>query len=548
MLRAKGGRVRVTVAAGVVLAAALGPALLLAPPAWAGPQLNGGGSGFAGLEISQWRADTARKPLSLNMNYNATGSGDGRQNFATGLYDFAASDIPYPPTETALLQSTQRCGQPLANCFRYVPVSAGGLGFMYNLIDPSGNRVTNLQLTPDQVCRIYTGAIFRWNDPSLVQTNPFLSSFDRGIGVRTRADSAGESYVLSEFCIAVAPHVWSDFIAAERTVPNPDQAPDFQGGQPVSLWPTDGPGKATFNPNQYADGVASAVADPVAGRDSIGYVAAGYAKVRAFPVASVQNAAGEFKQPDDLNVTVALGYATGNGDGTFRLKYNGPDPRAYFPSTYSYVLAQTTGYDPAKGAAVGQFLCYAVGQGQTIAPQLRYARLSSAVVAISVDQISHIPGAPPASQCTAGAPPPPPPPSVLGGSSGTVARTGTATTVRGQTGTTAAGTGTTTATGVNGQPAGGVATGPGCSDATTTITTGSIATTTTTTSSTTVACANGPAAVIVGSPDATTLQSVPASSVSGPSNQEVLSTMLEGAVVCALGLAFVGRRKRGGTP
>jgi hypothetical protein len=29
----------------------------------------------------------------------------------------------------------------------YVPVSAGGLSFMYNLIDGSGNRVNDLKLT-----------------------------------------------------------------------------------------------------------------------------------------------------------------------------------------------------------------------------------------------------------------------------------------------------------------------------------------------------------------------------------------------------------------
>jgi hypothetical protein len=124
----------------------------------------------------------------------------------------------------------------------------------------------------------------------------------------------------------------------------------------------------------------------------------------------LQNGAGVYTQPDENNVTVALGYAHERGNGTFALSFDGPDPRAYFPSTYSYVLAQTAGFDPAKGAVIGEFLCYATSQGQVIAPDLRYARLSSELVKIATDAIEQIPGAPPRSQCFIGTALPPPPP------------------------------------------------------------------------------------------------------------------------------------------
>ena len=76
----------------------------------------------------------------------------------------------------------------------------------------------------------------------------------------------------------------------------------MRGGLPVSNWPQSW-GRAV--PLLAADGVANAVADPVAGANAITYVAAGYAKVRSFPVASLQNAAGVFTQPDETNVTGA---------------------------------------------------------------------------------------------------------------------------------------------------------------------------------------------------------------------------------------------------
>ena len=133
-------------------------------------------------------------------------------------------------------------------------------------------------------------------------------------------------------------------------------------------------------------------------------------------MASLQNFAGVYTQPDETNVTVALAYATGRGDGTFALNFKGPDPRAYFPSTYSYVLAQTTGFDPGKGATLARFLCYAVSKGQTDAVPLKYARLSSEIVDIAIDAIVRIPGAPSKAACpVAGAPPPPPPITVVGG-------------------------------------------------------------------------------------------------------------------------------------
>jgi ABC-type phosphate transport system substrate-binding protein len=386
-----------------------------AAPAYASTAILGGGSGFAALEIDQWRADTARSPFNLTVNYVAQGSSFGRTQFAQNLFDYGASDIQYIDAELPALQQGRCGGTPLAQCFTYVPVSAGGVAFMYNLVDSSGNRVTDLKLTRRAACKIFTGAITKWNDPEIVATNPRFASFNRSIIPVIRADGAGESYVFSEFCINVAPDVWSAFVNQQHhSEDNPNLTPEFLAGQPTSNWPQNYWG-VNPTPVAYADGTANYVADPVSGPNSITYVAAGYAKVRSFPTASVQNAAGLFQQPDEDNVTVALGYAKGRSNGTFQLAYNGPDPRAYFPSTYSYVLAQTSGFNPGKGATLGQFLCYAISQGQVIAPQLRYARLSSELVDISENAIAQIPGAPSKQNCFVGTTKPPPPPQVLGG-------------------------------------------------------------------------------------------------------------------------------------
>ncbi len=407
--------------AALVLALALVAVGPLAPSGTAGAAtpITGGGSSFAALAIDHWKASVARDPLNLQVNYVSQGSTFGRVGFSEGQLDYAASDIIYQDAEKGTLQS-RRCGgrPPDAGCFVYVPVSAGGLAFMYNLIDNTGHRITDLKLTRRAACKVFTGAITRWNDPEIVGSNPQLAGFARDIVPVIRSDGAGESYVFSQFCIAVAPDVWNGFRDRQIRDHPESVATDFRNGAAVSNWPQEW-GRSVSIP--LADGVATNVADDGTGANHITYVAAGYAKVKQTPMASLQNAAGVYTQPDETNVTVALGYATGRGDGTFNLNFTGPDPRAYFPSTYSYVLAQTTGFDQGKGETLGKFLCWAVSAGQDAdyVDELKYARLSKPIVDIAIDAISKIPGAPPKSSCfVAGAAAPPPPPGLIGQTGG----------------------------------------------------------------------------------------------------------------------------------
>lgn len=498
-------------AAAALVAIALVPFQRPAAADGAAP-ISGGGSGFASGEIADWKAAVGRKPYEVKVDYSQQGSSVGRQHFADGLFDFAASDITFQPkAEPNVMQDlkTKRCGgqDPSPACFVYVPVTSGGLSFMFNLLDNAGRPITQLNLTRHAVCDIFTGQVTRWNDPELTATAPQLADIDRPIQVVSRQDGAGESFVLSEFCLAVAPDSWQHFMDDMRS--HPDDAPDpvFFDGQPISVWPTLLP-RGHIRPAFRADGVANAVADPNDGKNAIGYDAYGYAKSRV-PVVSVENAAGQFTLPLEENVTVALAYATGRGDGTFKLNFTGTDPRAYFPSTYSYVLAQTGGFDAAKGATLGVFLCYAVGKGQVNAPLLGYARLSSELVAIAVNAITKIPGAPPASQCGVGAPPAPPPP-VLHPAAAKAAAPATTTAPR------------RASAGATG-PAAAAATGP--------------------------AAAAGPAgeaqaALSQLQADAPLDGLDAASARRGPSSQEVLSAMAQGAALCAIGLLVAGRRRR----
>jgi phosphate transport system substrate-binding protein len=362
------------------------------------PKVIGGGSSFVELEMDQWRADVAGPPYNLKIDYTAAGSTFGRTQFHNGQLDFAGSDIPYQPSDSFTGPTPP---------FVYVPESAGGLGFMYNLIGNDGRRITNLHLTARDVCRAFTVPDIMWNDPQIQADNPGLQLPARPVRPVVRADGSGTSYVFSDYCIQTQPDVWNTFRAFIVALPSGSPSQEFTDGLPTSNWPTNNYGRSSTA--TAADGVANVVANDVTGADAITYNEAGFARVKGLPNAWVANAAGVYKQPDAAAVTQALAYAEAdpNNSGTFNLHktYTTPDPDAYFPSTYSYIIAPTT-IDPAKGRVIATFLDYAVTKGQQRAVPLGFARLSNVLVNLALDKIQQIPGAPPRPTDLGGAPPP----------------------------------------------------------------------------------------------------------------------------------------------
>ncbi|MFM7064130.1 MAG: substrate-binding domain-containing protein [Actinomycetes bacterium] len=383
------------VAAG--LATVLAVTLAGVQPAGAqGPTVTGGGSSFASLIVNQWRADVAKPPFNVRINYSSAGSGFGRDKFISGALDFGQSDIAFLDEEIPRVKASGR------GDFVYVPTVAGALAFMFNVIGTNGQRITNLRLTANDACRIFTEPDIRWNDPAIVASNPGIPLPASKVRPVVRSDRSGTSFVLSEFCIARAPAVWNAFISLIGRG-NFGQDGYLAQRKPISQWPS---GYGAVSQAFASDGIASAVANDSTGKDSITYIETGYTKVKRLPAAQVQNAVGVFVPPNPANSTVALGFATPNGDGTFKLSYTGADPRAYFPSTYSYAIVQTKGFDLAKGAVLATYLNYAVCKGQERAEPLLYSRLSSVLVNIALDATAKVPGAPPRPTSCAAPPPP----------------------------------------------------------------------------------------------------------------------------------------------
>ncbi len=323
------------------------------------PTVRGYGSTWSENAIAQWRADVAR--FGLKIDYQGNGSSAGRQFFINGQADFAVSEIPFQPGETS------------PRPFTYMPIVAGGTALMYNLT-VGGQRVTNLQLSAPTMAGIFTGTIQFWDDPAIQADNGGANYGHQRITPVVRSDGSGTSAQFSGYLRATVPNLF----------PEPGNRSQF-------------PPPANGAAAQFSDGVADFVNNEQTGAGSITYVETSYAIQRGRPVVKAKNAAGAYVLPTSGNVGIALTRAVINPDRTQNLAgvYSNPDANAYPISSYSYAIMPTTGFDPAKGLALGRFIIYFLCDGQRKAEVLGYSPLPANLQQVAFDAMKEIPGAPP---------------------------------------------------------------------------------------------------------------------------------------------------------
>ena len=346
--------------------------------------ISGTGSSFASPAIDTWVNATHNAPYDLSLNWASSNSGQGRYEFTNQTTDFAVSDIGYVGnTDTT----------PPSFPFNFIPITAGGIAFMYNV--PGLSK--QLQLSSYSACGLLTGGIKSWNDPAIAADNPGVSLPNLPVVPVTESDSAGTNFVLEEWCIDEQPALWQAFVSAQESQ---------SGG------PTDGVAISPTSPNSNWPGIkggldetstTSVASDVASNQGGIGAVQVKYAQDSGFDgsdptknVALVKNASGDYTPPTPVDVASALAYATQLPNGTHQLNFNGQGPHVYNPSTYSYLLTPTTGWSPSKGDTMSQFVNYVLTLGQQTAPSFGYASLGLSLEQYGVNAVQkNVPGAVP---------------------------------------------------------------------------------------------------------------------------------------------------------
>jgi len=345
--------------------------------------INGAGSTWSANAINDWVTNVAQ--FGIKINYQPVGSTSGRQEFAQGTVDWGASEIPYG------VRDGNNYDPPPSRGYAYMPDTAGGTTFMYNL--KIGNtRVTNLRLSGKAIAGIFTGVITNWDDPIIKADNPGLTMPNLQIVPVVRSDGSGATAEFTEWMLATEPSYWTAYCAR----PGIGRSPCTQ----TSAYPVL-PNSAMIG--QAGDLGVSGYVSQAQANGAIGYVEFSYALETGFPVAKVLNTAGFYTEPTAGHVAVSLLKAQINMDKSSPLYltqnlsqvYTDTDPRTYELSSYSYMILPTSLSAPmnnAKGFTLGAFGAYLLCQGQVPLDALGYSSLPINLVEAGFQQLQQIPG------------------------------------------------------------------------------------------------------------------------------------------------------------
>jgi phosphate transport system substrate-binding protein len=318
---------KILAAAGMALAAAAGTA--------GAAEITGAGASFPNPIYSKW-ADAYQKATGNRMNYQSIGSSGGMRQIRAKTVDFGASDAPLSSAELekdGLLQ---------------FPTVFGGVVPVVNV---AGVKPGELKLTGAVLGDIYLGKITKWNDKPIADLNPGLSLPNQDIGVVRRADGSGTTAIFTNYLSKVNPE-WKQKIGEGTTV----------------QWPLGLGGKGN-------EGV-SAFVQRLPG--SIGYVEYAYAKQNKLAHAQLQNAAGNYVQPDDTTVAAAsVGWGK---DGNYEHPTNSAAKVAWPISGATFILIYRNAEKPQQTVEVMKFFDWAYKNGAKMALELDYVPMPDSVV------------------------------------------------------------------------------------------------------------------------------------------------------------------------
>jgi len=231
----------------------------------------------------------------------------------------------------------------------HVPTAFGAITVSYNL---DGVK-TGLKLDGKTTADIFLGMIKKWNDQAIQSLNPGVKLPDTDLTIVHRSDESGTTKLFTTFLSDYSPE-WKSQVGADKTV----------------KWPT-GTG-AKGNP-----GVAGAIKQT---NGAVGYVEQAYALQNNFTTADVKNKSGKFIAPSLASTSAAGEGLKVPADLRFSA-INSPNPSAYPIASATFLLVYQDMCKAGKSSDVAQrvsnWLNYALGAGQQVAPELQYAPLPS---------------------------------------------------------------------------------------------------------------------------------------------------------------------------
>ena len=283
----------------------------------------------------------------MTVNYGGGGSGKGRTDLASGVVNFAGSDSPIPPEETANFKGKK---------VLYFPILIGPITVSYNL-----SGVKNLKLTAPVIADIFQAKVTKWNDPEIKSLNPGVSLPSTPITIAVRSDSSGTTQNFSLFLQTAASN-WK--LGSDSTINWPKSAHAGNGNGGVAQIVKSTPG-------------------------AIGYVDYADAKAAGLSYASVKNKAGNYVAPSSSAASTAAAGVSVAPDLTFHAVW-ASGANAYPITAQSWVLVYQKQSSSNTAKLLQAYIGYLVGAGQAILPQIGYAKLPASIDQKAKAQLSQI--------------------------------------------------------------------------------------------------------------------------------------------------------------
>ena len=202
--------------------------------------LNATGASSQDAAQQAWVAAFQTANTGVTINYQATGSGVGRDNFLSGGQSYIGSDRAFHLEEI----EAGGFGSCVTDEIIEVPVYISPVAIIFNL-----EGIDSLNLSPEVVGQVFDGKITNWNDAAIAADNPDVTLPDLAISPVHRSDPSGTSETFTSYLNAVAPESWPH--------------------EPSDEWPIDA--------GESAQGTSGLVSAVTAGAGTIGYADASQA-------------------------------------------------------------------------------------------------------------------------------------------------------------------------------------------------------------------------------------------------------------------------------
>jgi phosphate transport system substrate-binding protein len=335
----KHGFISIAVALGVVATTAVGANA---------ETITGGGASFQGT----FQAACSAAYSAHTVNYVASSSGTGRNQFAVGNFDFAGSDAGYSSSE----YSGREGG------YNFAPITAAPIAIAYNLAG-----VKTLKLDDPTLGGIFAGTITKWNAAEITKLNKGVKLPATNIVVVYRSSNSGTTENFAGYLVNRKVSPWK--VNGTFTKANGTGAPA---------------GSLGFVSNaQLTTAIKST-------KNSIGYADLGDLKAQGVKTyASMKNPVGQYVQPTVATATKFIAKQNNVQDsGLVGLDWSAKIKGAYNIAAITYIIGPN-GQTDAKAKAVEEYANYLMNTcGPKQAGKLGYIPLGGKVLANAKVQIA----------------------------------------------------------------------------------------------------------------------------------------------------------------